>query len=195
MQPSRRPARLAARSFPELGHRRTLLGPAFSSVANNFILAPPGGRVLRDFELRALLVVALSPYLQAGALRDASWFDDEFYYLPTYAEMEAALNAPRIQLGEYQLRVFDCEDFAYATRADLSLYRLYDATRGQELTPFASGILWGENLPTVGSGRHALNLMVTSTEHAFLIDRTEGSQLITPLPPARAGLTFDYVVI
>jgi hypothetical protein len=184
-----------------------LIGPAFSahSYLRDLVLPTEGkGAVKGARDLRSLLEAIAGEYLadrsSDGSLRPDTWFDDLVYYLPTPEEVDQVLRAWQTPYPDYVKHVFDCDDYAYSTKLNFSLYRLQDRSRQGELTPFACGMVWGLNLPTLGSGAHAVNLVVVADgpradPRVLLIDATPGSKLVTPLPASRAGMTFNYIVI
>jgi hypothetical protein len=180
------------------GNAPRLLGPAFTQQSrfwkDSAVVFAKGTTWLTNDELWQKLNVDLQAYLVGPALRPASHFDDSFYYLPTMEEVGKVLAVHHFAYPDYIENVFDCEDYAYATKVEFSLYRAEDPTRTQ-LTQFACGIIWGCNLPTVGAGDHAVNFVATDDAGIVLIDCTIGSETVTPLPPERPAMAFNHIVI
>lgn len=116
-------------------------------------------------------------------------FDDLLYYLPTRAEVDQVLANRQIRYPVYTPQVFDCEDFAYAAKVEFAYHRAVDPSRGDDFTSFACGLIWADDIPSVGTGSHAVNFIVTADEtkgqELLLVDTTPGSRPVMTLPEAQ----------
>ena len=127
-----------------------------------------GEGAVKPSQLRALITRQLAAFLAPGALRMTDVeFDDDVYYLPSRAEVEAIFHGDTLPVPGYARNVFDCDDFAYRLKLEFSLHR-YLHTGQTVATPFAVGILWTRD--------HVMNLAVTSDACVLFLDQTPGTR-------------------
>lgn len=141
-------------------------------------------------KLQGKIVSLFEGYLRAtDVVRPPKEFDDPYYYRPTRAEVDQVLAGQRIRYPVYTPHVFDCEDFAYGAKVDFAYHRAVDPSRGDYFTSFACGLIWADDIPSVGTGSHAINFVVTADEtkgqELLLVDTTPGSCPVMTLPEAQ----------
>lgn len=176
---------------------RTLIGPAF--VSGLFSLRESGiaasGTELNRQQLYSKLNAAFSAAgLPTHGIRPHDWFDDDFYYCPTFAEAEAVVQFIDADLPAHVRQVYDCEDYAYHSKDIFALHRL--ATPGRTtLTAMACGIAWGSDFPWVAAGRHAVAALVLADESVLFVDLMPGSPRLNPLAAEARPSEVAYLVI
>lgn len=93
------------------------------------------------------------------------YLGDSNYYLPTQQEIQTILSASQVDRHKWISDKFDCDDFAYALKGEMSThaYETTDLKYG-----LCVGIVWG-NFDWV-EGYHAINWCITSEEKLLLIE-------------------------
>lgn len=176
---------------------RTLIGPAFASRPlsqwEDDIVAT--GTERNRKELYWIINAAFSAAgLPTHGIRPCEWFDDDFYYCPALAEVEAVIRFIDADLPAHVRQVYDCEDYAYHTKDIFALHRM--ATRGRTtLTAMACGIVWGSDFPWVAAGRHAVAVLVLADESVLFADLMPGSPRLNPLDAEARPAEVAYLVI
>jgi hypothetical protein len=175
--------------------RGRLVGPAFRRAAAPWVAGVPQGLELPREAFYTLVGTLLTEYFVGTPLRDQVWFDDDFYYLPSYEEIKSVLDDPTQPRPQDVANVFDCEDYAYLTKSRFALHRLYDSARRRP-SAFACSICWGENL-AAQPGRHALNV-VFGRENVYFVDQMPPNFRFAPVarprPPGSAATIVHLVV-
>jgi hypothetical protein len=154
--------------------RLFLAGPSSLLAAGKLSVAASEGkptmrRMFTKAELARALASAFASNLLPGALRATEDFDDPIYCLPTRGDVETLFRSRTTLHQPWSENVFDCEDFAYSLRADFARYR-YRTMPANTTTPFATGIVWGLDLPHAGRGFHVVNIAVTCDAGLLLLD-------------------------
>ncbi len=92
-------------------------------------------------------------------------YGDSVFYLPTLAEVRRVLVASQLDRRTWLQDRFDCDDFAYVLKGEMSAHAYDTAERRLGL---CFGMLWA-NFDWV-EGFHAVNWVVTSDESIWLIE-------------------------
>ncbi len=123
----------------------------------------PQGREIDTESLKILVQRAL-----AGKLANDHeiHYGDTHFYLPTLAEVALILQASHLDRKKWMQERFDCDDFAYVLKGEMSAHA-YDAPDLH--LGLCSGIVWG-CFDWTGDEFHAVNWAVTSDEVVWLIE-------------------------
>lgn len=161
---------LAVASSRVLGSDKTLskqangilVGPRFVSSREASVKRNAAGIIVQQARIaetvRTLLAEKFSP---DPGIR----YGDGYYYLPTLTEVQQILNASQLDRRTWLAERFDCDDFAYVLKGEMSLHA-YDT--GELQFGLSVGIVWG-NFDWV-SGYHAINWFVASDMRLHLIE-------------------------
>lgn len=122
----------------------------------------PSGKVASFEWLHSTVQNYIGGYLTDNA---AVRFADEQYYLPTKEELNYLLQESRLERMAWTQERFDCDDFAYALKGEMSVhaYKTESVTMG-----FAVGIAWGEF--SWVEGLHAINWAMDSEGQFYFIE-------------------------
>ncbi len=135
---------------PVSGH---LVGRRIDTRARDFIAAPPGaGIVVPTSSLSGVVQKKL-----AGKLADDPGirFGDGSFYLPKIGEVRNILDESSVDRRTWMAERFDCDDFAYVLKSEISIHAYESASLRYAL---CVGIVWG-NFDWV-SGYHAVNWFI-----------------------------------
>lgn len=91
---------------------------------------------------------------------------DNDYYLPTQDELAFLLKQSHLDRLEWQKERFDCDDFAYALKGEISIHGF---KANKLVAGFAVGIIWG-NFDWADSIPHAVNWFIDSSGKLFFIE-------------------------
>lgn len=110
-------------------------------------------------------------------------YGDGMYYLPTLPEVQQILDASQLDRRTWMAERFDCDDFAYVLKGEMSIHA-YDT--GSLRFGLCVGIVWG-NFDWV-SGYHAINWFIADdgalrfiepqTDSMYEASRCQGSVLL-----------------
>lgn len=92
-------------------------------------------------------------------------FGDGSFYLPSMAEVKEILDASRLDRRTWMEERFDCDDFAYVLKAEMSVHA-YDS--GSLRYGLCVGMVWG-NFSWV-QGYHAVNWFIDHTQTLWFIE-------------------------
>jgi hypothetical protein len=150
------PGRLVGRRFD------TSLAPLTAPAAPAAPATPASGLVVPASSLDGLVRRMLQGKLASDpGIR----FGDGSFYLPTLAEVRAILDASRLDRRAWMEERFDCDDFAYVLKAEMSVHA-YDS--GSLRYGLCVGMVWG-NFSWV-QGYHAVNWFIDHTQTLRFIE-------------------------
>lgn len=140
--------------------RGRLIGPRI--VKRHARMAAAAGKVADAKGVDQIVQAALAgKFSNDPGLR----YGDASYYLPTLAEVRQILRASRLDRRTWLAERFDCDDFAYVLKGEMSAHA-YDA--GELRFGLCVGIVWA-NFKWV-DGYHAVNWFVASDQKLRLIE-------------------------
>jgi hypothetical protein len=154
MPPLSRPARGL------LTGRRFAAPVAFVGAA----AAPPaaGGVVAQQSRVSTIVQTALAGKFSSDpGIR----YGDGYFYLPTLAEVQQILVASQLDRRTWLAERFDCDDFAYVLKGEMSIHA-YDS--GDLRYGLCVGMVWGD-FDWV-AGYHAINWFIASDMVLRLIE-------------------------
>jgi hypothetical protein len=134
----------------------------FAMAAADYTPGAPQGIIARSDRVDQIARAALSSKLsQDPGIR----YGDAVYYLPTVQEVQHILSASQLDRRQWLQERFDCDDFAYVLKGEMSAHA-YDA--GELRFGLCVGMVWG-NFDWV-TGYHAVNWFIAADERLRFIE-------------------------